>query len=107
MTIAYSDANQIANDPDFKGRIAYAFIVQALSIMLNAPSPSVQQVAFCNQVINGGLNLQQGALAVLYTNLVASEATLSIGGPSYGIPDADLQTGVETVFNAMGGIPTN
>lgn len=101
----FQDLVTIANDYYFQGRCLYALTVAAVAI-INGQSPSSQQVAYCNEVLQGNINGLQVARTVLTNSTIAAEATAASLPGCTTIPDGDIQFAVNSIFSALAGIPT-
>ncbi len=99
---SYDDLITIAGNNGFQNRIKYALTQAAVSVYneLSSTTGHTQRVAYAESIIQGSYNLAPAALAVLTNSTIAAEATLS-SAPGFGIPDADMQFAVNSLWDAL------
>jgi hypothetical protein len=103
---SFQDLQTIANDAAFRGRCMYALTVAAVA-NINSAGPTTPLVAYCTQVLQGAVTGYQVALTVLTNVTIAAEATTASLPGCTSVSDSDIQFAVNSLFNALAGIPTN
>jgi hypothetical protein len=99
-----SDLSVIANDANFQNRVRYAMVVAAVNVYSENPNTvgHPARAALSTRVVNGQMNFQAVALAVLTNATIAAEASLATT-PGFAIPDGDIQFAVNGLWNAFAG----
>lgn len=105
MAASFTEFGGIAVNPGFQSRVQYALVVQALvvhnEVVGTAGHPA--RLAFARNVLNGSVSLQMISLMILTNSTINAEA-VAVSTPLFGIPDADIQTAVASLWNAMAGV---
>jgi hypothetical protein len=99
----YSDIGIIAEQHDFKRRVAYALTVASVAAYNEAGTVPghAARAAYATKVLNGDFSLDGAVLGVLSNPTIAAEGQSAPAGNS--IPDADIQFAINSIFSALAG----
>jgi hypothetical protein len=101
----FSQLNIIAADNGFQQRVRFAMVTAAIAIY-NEPTNTpghLTRSTYAVKIINGNINMQAMALAVLTNPTVAAEADPT-KPPDFAIPDSDIQFQVNSMWNSAAGV---
>jgi hypothetical protein len=95
----------IAKDPTFQNRVNYALEFASLAVMAepNSVVGHSLRVAYANAVLAGKELLNIVSIGVVCNSTIALEANIATT-PDFGIPDADIQFAVNSIFSALSGV---
>jgi hypothetical protein len=99
MSADYTSAFTLAQDPTFRGRVEIAMVTAAIAIMAEASTMPghPNRVVFAAAVLSApDTYVARFTLAVVQNVAIASNST-----------DSDIQFTVNSVFNALAGLPSN
>lgn len=100
---SYSVLGQIATQPDFQNRVAFAMNSAAVSVYNEAGSTTghVARALYATKVLTGQYSLSAACLGVLVNSTIQGEAVQNTVGNA--IPDSDIQFQVNSIWNALAG----
>jgi hypothetical protein len=106
MALAFADANTIAKDAGWQGRLGYAMTIVAMNVYGEPPTTSGHPVrkAFAQLVFAGAYNVYSTGLMVLTDTAVSGAANIAAGTPGWGVTDAQIQAAVNNFWNEMAGV---
>lgn len=88
---------------EFQQRVNYAMSVAAVAVYNESAGTTghAARAAFATRVLSGNFNLIATCYAVLTNPTIGAEAVP--GQPGNGIPDADIQFAINSIWNALAG----
>lgn len=103
MAATYTDMGVISNQPDFQRRVAVAMGIAAVNIYTESGTVTghAARAAYATKVVNGNYNLGAVCYAVMQNANIETTATQTTAG--YSIADTDIQTQVNSIWNALAG----
>lgn len=106
---SHADLAFIASYGGFQDRIRYPVMKEAIEAMSEAATTPnhALRVVYAKTVIAGTLNLHEWALAILTDAIVAAKANRGlVDNSDFGIPDADIEAAVGSLFDEFAGVAT-
>jgi hypothetical protein len=105
MAATQSDAMVVSRAPAFQDRVRYAVVKAASAIMAEAAGTAshAQRVAYAKLVLAGMVDIFSLSVGVTSNPTVFAELNPA-ATPNYGVPDADLEFTVNSLFNAYAGV---
>lgn len=102
----YADSRWISQQPNTVRRIEYVVTKLAVAVMSESAQTAghAARVAFATKVLAGQVDYDRVAIAALTSNAVSGGNVNA--APNFGFTDAELETAVTSVFNALAGIAT-
>lgn len=101
----YRDLINISRQDSLQDRVKYALETAAINVMAesNTVTSHATRVTYAIKVLSGQENLFECAVAVMTNPTIAAEANIATI-PDFGIPDTDMQSAVNSLFNALAGV---
>lgn len=95
----------IATDPSFIGRVYYCMEKAAVAVSTEDPLTlnHTARVTFAEKILSGTQQPQIYSVGVVTNPTIALEANAS-QPPDFGIPDADIEFTVNSLFDSFAGV---
>jgi hypothetical protein len=95
----------IAADSGFQLRVRLAMVTAAIAVYNEPPATTghVTRASYAVRIINGNVNMEAMAIAILTNTTISAEAN-SANKPDFNIPDADIQFQVNSIWNSLAGV---
>lgn len=102
MALTFAQAAQLSFQAEFQQRVSYAMAAGAVAVYAEGTGVTghVARAAYANKVSAGGYSLRDACLAVLTNSTILAEGNAATS-PGNGIPDADIQFAVNSVWNLL------
>ncbi len=99
----YSELGQIATQPDFQSRVAFAMNEAAVSVYSEDPETvgHAARALYATHVLSGNYNLLGACFGVLVNPTIQQQAEQNTVGNA--IPDGSIQFQVNSIWNALAG----
>lgn len=99
----YSDIGTVATAEDFRRRVAYALTKAAIDVYAEVGTTQghAARALYATRVLNSQFDLHGAVLGVLSNASIAAEASSSVNGN--GVPDADIQFAINSIFSVLAG----
>jgi hypothetical protein len=102
-----SDAMSVSRAPAFQDRVRYAAIKAATAIMAESAGTAshAQRVTYAKSVLAGLIDIFSLTVGVVTNPTIFAELNPT-ATPNYGVPDADIEFTVNSLYNAFAGVST-
>jgi hypothetical protein len=102
-----SDAVTVARVPAFQDRVKYAAVKAAVAVMAESAGTAshAQRVVYARSILAGLIDILSLAVGVTTNTTILAELNPA-AAPNYGVPDADIEFTVNSLFNAYAGVST-
>jgi hypothetical protein len=107
MAATTADAMTVSRTVGWQDRVRYAAIKAAVAVMAESAGTAshTQRVTYAKSVLAGLIDIFSMSIGVATNPTIFAELNPT-ATPNYGVPDADIEFTVNSLYNAFAGVST-